>query len=84
MVPAAAYPPVTPFTLQTTDVFVVSLTVAVKPFVVPRRTDAVGGEIVTVIWGGGGGGPEPTTPPQPRSDATKTNAGCQWDGVYVG
>ena len=59
------------------------MTVAVNACAAPSSTAALAGDIPTEM-GGGGGGPDPTTPPQPRSDATKNNAGCQRDGVCVG
>lgn len=65
MVPAAALPPTTPFTLQTTAVFAVFVTVAVKLCGFPKMTEALPGETLTTIAGGlgagGGEGGEVTT-----------------------
>jgi hypothetical protein len=56
MVPNVEPPPVTPFTFQVTDLFVVLVTVAVNCFVVFTRTLALVGEMLTPTGGGGGGG----------------------------
>jgi hypothetical protein len=48
IVPAAALPPVTPFTCQVTEVFVVPVTWALNDFVALARTLAVAGVTVTV------------------------------------
>jgi hypothetical protein len=48
IVPAAALPPVTPFTCQVTEVFVVPKTWALNDCVAPARTLAVVGETVSV------------------------------------
>jgi hypothetical protein len=48
IVPAAALPPVTPFTCQVTEVFDDPVTFALNDFVVPARTIAIAGETVTV------------------------------------
>jgi hypothetical protein len=75
-VPIDALPPGTPFTLQVTAVFVVLLTVAENVCSSPSSTDAEDGATLTVMLGGGDcDGPVPTTPPQPRRDATKNNTG---------
>jgi hypothetical protein len=76
-VPTVAFPPGIPFTLQLTAVLAALLTVALKVCGSPSGTDALGGATVTVTAGGGGGGPELTSPPQPRNDATRSNAGRQ-------
>ncbi len=56
MVPIVEFPPVTPFTFQVTEVFVVLVTVAVNCFVVFTRTLALVGEMLMATGGGGGGG----------------------------
>jgi hypothetical protein len=48
IVPVEALPPVTPFTCQVTEVFDVPATVALKGFVAPARTVALGGVTMTV------------------------------------
>jgi hypothetical protein len=48
IVPAAALPPVTPFTCQVTEVFVVPKIWALNDCVAPARTFAVVGETVSV------------------------------------
>ena len=78
IVPNVAFPPAIPFTVQITAGFVALLTVAVKACGSPRRTEAVAGAIVTEIFEGGSCG-EPTSPPQPRNDATRSSAGHQRD-----
>jgi hypothetical protein len=70
-------PPGMPFTLQVTGVLAALATLAVNVCGSPNGTDAVGGATATVTAGGGCGGPEPTSPPQPRNDATRSNAGRQ-------
>ncbi len=55
MVPNAEFPPLTPFTFQVTDVFVVLVTVAVNCLVVFTRTLALVGEMLMPTGGGGGG-----------------------------
>lgn len=77
IVPEAAFPPGIPFTLQITAVFVVLLTVAENVCGSPSNTEAEEGVTFTETGGGGCGGPEPTTPPQPRNDATRSIAGHQ-------
>lgn len=77
MVPTAAFPPRIPFTLQVTDVLVVLLTTAMNVCGSPSRTVAMGGATCTAILGGGCDGPDPTTPVQPRNDATRSSAGRQ-------
>jgi hypothetical protein len=78
IVPAAAFPPGIPFTLQVTALFAVLRTVAVNARASPSRIDAVTGSTATSIFEGGGcDGPEPTSPPQPRNDATRSSAGRQ-------
>jgi hypothetical protein len=48
IVPAAALPPVMPFTCQVTEVLDGPVTVALNDFVDPARTFALDGETVTV------------------------------------
>jgi hypothetical protein len=55
IVPVAALPPATPFTCQTTAVFVDPVTVARKDCVAPARTFALAGETATVTTAAGGG-----------------------------
>jgi hypothetical protein len=84
IVPIVAFPLGIPFTLQLTAVFPVLLTIAVKVRGSPSKRDAAPGTIVTLIFEGGScDGPDPTSPPQPRNDATKSNAGLQCNGVRV-
>jgi hypothetical protein len=59
IVPVAALPPATPFTLHVTAVFVVFVTVALNASVFPNNTDPLLGATVTTICGGGGGPSEP-------------------------
>jgi len=72
MVPSAALPPGTPFTVQLTAVSVVLLTLALNDVVFPKITDPLFG--VTVTWvcagGGGGGAAVPPPPPHPTSAIT--------------
>jgi len=56
MVPDAAEPPATPFTLQVTVWLEALETVAEKGTVFPRRTVADRGLTATLMDGGGGGG----------------------------
>ena len=78
MVPTVVFPPGIPFTVQITVVFAELVTVAVKVCGSPSRTDAAEGVTVTVIFEGGScGGLDVTSPPQPRNDATRSNAGHQ-------
>jgi hypothetical protein len=65
IVPVAALPPATPFTLQVTLASVAFFTVAMNSWVFPRMTDALPGFTDTVIDGGGGGGGGPTKPAPP-------------------
>jgi len=71
IVPVAALPPETPFTLQLTVVSVVFFTVAVKVSILPSNTEPLGGAIDTVICGGGGGGAwtKAAPPAQPQIQA---------------
>lgn len=70
IVPAAAFPPGIPFTLQLTLVSVAFVTVAVNVAWFPSTTDPLWGVMVTPIEGGGGGGGEPAPPPpQPNVHA---------------
>jgi hypothetical protein len=75
IVPAAAVPPGTPFTLQVTPVFVTLTTVARNACLFPRSTVALAGVNVTLMDGevgrGGEGATEPApTPAQPRGART--------------
>jgi hypothetical protein len=77
MVPVAGVPPGTPFTLQDTAVLVEPVTLGVKVWVLPRRTDDVVGVTVTLTEEGAGvgvgpdGATEVETPPlQPKMHAT--------------
>jgi hypothetical protein len=56
MVPAIGLPPAMPLTFQETVVSVAPVTVAAKVCVLPKRTEAVAGVIVTAEGGGGGSG----------------------------
>ena len=49
IVPTVEFPPVMPFTLQVTAVFVLPVTLAVNCFVVPLVTLANEGDIATVM-----------------------------------
>ena len=82
--PVAEAPLVIPLTLHVTAVFVVLVTVAVKACELPGRTEALVGEIETVMVGGGGGGgggvpmapaPQPSklTVPHPARSEGKAN-----------
>jgi len=53
MVPRVEFPPVIPFTCQMMAVSLLFCTVAVKARVLPTRTVALVGEIVTLTAGGG-------------------------------
>lgn len=55
MVPMMALPPAIPLTLQHTVISVAPVTVAVKVCVLPNKSEAVAGAMVTVTEGGGGG-----------------------------
>jgi len=84
IVPTVALPPGIPFTLQVTEVFIVLETVATKVCVAPSSTEAAAGVMFTVTVGGGGCvGAEPTRPPQPRKDATKSSAGRRQNNGIV-
>lgn len=84
MVPTVALPPGIPFTLQVTAVFVELLTTAVNACGSPSSTEADAGVRLTVTpEGGGGDGAGPATPPQPRKDAAKNNAGHQRNETFV-
>jgi hypothetical protein len=97
IVPVAALPPETPFTLQLTVVSVVFLTVAVKVSILPSNTEPLGGAIDTVICGGGGGGgwTKAAPPAQPQvqehsaRSATNTILGSEdflffcWEGCRM-
>ena len=52
MVPNAEFPPVTPFTLQVTEMFEALVTVAVNCLVVLKRRLALAGEMLTTIGSG--------------------------------
>jgi hypothetical protein len=78
MVPVMGLPPAMPFTLQETVGSVAPVTAAAKVCVLPKRSEAVAGAMVTVIEegavGGGGGGTTavlapPVLPAQPRVHA---------------
>ena len=56
MVPAIGLPPAMPLMLQETVVSVAPMTVAEKVCVLPKRTEAVAGVMVTVTAEDGGGG----------------------------
>lgn len=58
ILPSVAVPPVVPFTLQVTAVFVVFCTVAVNINWFPSSTVVLETVTLTVICGGGGGGGE--------------------------
>jgi hypothetical protein len=78
IVPASAFPPGMPSTLQFTAVFCVPLTAAENVCVSPSTTDAAAGVTeIEMFRGGGCGGPEPTSPPQPGNDATRSSAARQ-------
>jgi hypothetical protein len=67
-----------------TAVFAELLTAAAKGCCAPSSTDAIVGATVTVISAGGGCGElEPTSPPQPWTDATNSSAARQSDWVPV-
>jgi hypothetical protein len=71
IIPTAGLPPVIPFTLQVTSVFVVPVTVAVNCCACPRNSEAGAGSIVIVTFTGGGGGvgPDELVLPQPAENA---------------
>jgi hypothetical protein len=67
IVPVAALPPALPFTLQSTLVSVVFVTVAENVTVFPSSTDPLFGATVTAMErGGGGGGTAELAPPPPQ------------------
>jgi hypothetical protein len=78
IVPVAAVPPGTPFTLHVTLGFVAFVTVAMSVCELPSRTAALVGVTETVTWGGGGGGGvlEPVLPP-PQPSGTR-HSGRSW------
>jgi len=88
MIPVCPEPPAMPLTAQTTVVFVVFKTVALKLSVVPSRTVPLAGVTWTLMEEGGGvgGATEPAPPPpQPRVHAPiarSTNAGT--NRLYTG
>ena len=78
MVPVTGLPPAMPFTLQETVVSVAPVTAAAKVCVLPKRSEAVAGVMVTEmeegVGGGGGGGTTavlapPVLPAQPKVHA---------------
>ena len=83
--PVAALPPGTPLTLQVTVASEAFVTVAEKAWVLPRRTEAVFGDIVMLTtaggvgvgigFGGGGAEAEVVTLPQPWVRAIATRIG---------
>ena len=84
MVPTTPFPPGIPFTLQVTAVLDELLMAAAKGCSAPSSTDPAVGATVTVTSAGGGcGEPDPTSPPQPWSDATNSSAARQSDWVPV-
>lgn len=84
IVPTDVFPPGISFTLQVTVVFAELLTAAAKGCCAPSITDTAVGATVTAISAGGGCGElEPTSPPQPWSDATNSSAMRQSDWVPV-
>ena len=86
MVPNVEFPPVTPFTFQVTDVFVVLVTVAVNCLVVFTRTLALVGEML-IPTGGGGGGFVTVTAALPTADVTCLLVACTvtpCDGTVAG
>lgn len=62
MVPTVALPPAIPFTLQTTLVSLVFVTVAVGVIWFPSKMEPAGTATVTVMEGGGGSGDGATKP----------------------
>ena len=78
IVPVAAAPPGTPFTLHMTVVSVAFVTVAMSVCELPSRTAAFAGVTETLTRGGGGGGGilEPVLPPPQPSG--KRHSGRNW------
>jgi hypothetical protein len=75
IVPVAAVPPATPFTLQTTSVSAALLTVAEKSCVLPKSTVAADGVTAIVTESGGGGGRVTVPafpPPHPKAHTHAT------------
>jgi hypothetical protein len=72
MVPAVAFPPEIPFTLQLTAVFDVPVTVAVSCCVLPSNTLELDDETLTVTdWGGPDEPPPPAQPPKRLREASE-------------
>src|SRR5713101_2592908 len=86
IVPTVLFPPRTPFTLQSTAVCEVPVTVAVKSWVSPARTVGDGGKtsMETLANGGGGGegGGLELPPPQPQASELTTAANAT--NAYTG
>jgi len=74
MVPSAALPPAVPFTLQTTTVSVVFVTLAENAAAFPSNTDPLFGVSVTTMEGGGGGGGCTRLAPPPPQPCIHTPA----------
>jgi len=74
IVPSAAFPPGTPFTLQLTAAFEVFVTVATKVAWLPSTTEPFVGFTVTSIAGGCGGGELMPTALQPSVHAPSTRS----------
>jgi len=66
IVPTAAFPPGTPFTLQLTAVSVVFVAAAINVAWSPSKTDPFVGVTVTTMDGGGGGGGDSDEPAAPQ------------------
>ena len=66
IVPTAAFPPGTPFTLQLTAVSVVFVAAAINVAWPPSKTDPFVGVTVTTMDGGGGGGGDSDEPAAPQ------------------
>jgi hypothetical protein len=66
IVPTAAFPPGTPFTLQVTAVSVVFVTAAINVAWPPSKTDPFVGVTITTMDGGGGGGGNSDEPAAPQ------------------
>src|SRR5258708_8338478 len=66
MVPGAAFPPATPFTLQLTAVSVVPVTFALNVAWFPSTTDPLVGVTLTAVDCGGRGGGAGDAPPAPQ------------------
>jgi len=69
IVPTAAFPPGTPFTLQLTAVSVVFVAAAINVAWSPSKTDPFVGVTVTTMDGGGGGDSDDPDAPQPSVHA---------------